>query len=58
MDKIKSYFRSWKCKILLIGRKLCLLKFVLSNLPFYYMSLFKISSRLVKKIEFMQMIFL
>ncbi|KAJ6887371.1 hypothetical protein NC651_027645 [Populus alba x Populus x berolinensis] len=51
LKKISSHLRTWKGRILSIHERLCLIKFVQSNLPLYYMSLFKIPSKWQRKLS-------
>ncbi|GKD37327.1 RNA-directed DNA polymerase, eukaryota [Tanacetum coccineum] len=48
--KISSELSKWKLKTLSIGDRLTLLKFVLTAIPIYYMSLFKLSCLLKEQL--------
>lgn len=47
----------WKERYLLIGGRIVLLKYVLSSLPLYFLSVFKCPAVLVKKMESIQIFF-
>ncbi|GJR71570.1 RNA-directed DNA polymerase, eukaryota [Tanacetum coccineum] len=49
--KLSSRLSKWKLKTLSIGGRLTLIKSVLSSLPLYYMSSFKVPISVLKKIE-------
>jgi hypothetical protein len=51
VDKINKKLPIWKCKLLLLGGRLVLLNFVLSVIPLYYLTLFKVSSGFIVKID-------
>jgi hypothetical protein len=48
---ISCQLASWKGRFLSIRGKLCLIKFVLSNLPIYYLSMFSMPAMVASKIE-------
>lgn len=58
IDKIKSRLSSWKRRNTSFGGRLTQIKSVLSNLPIYYMSIFKIPEGVAKTIESIQANFL
>ncbi|GJX92218.1 RNA-directed DNA polymerase, eukaryota [Tanacetum coccineum] len=49
--KLSSRCSKWKLKTLSIGGRLTLIKYVLSSLPLYYMSSFKVPKGVLSKIE-------
>nr|GEZ69551.1 RNA-directed DNA polymerase, eukaryota [Tanacetum cinerariifolium] len=49
--KISARLSCWKVKTLSIGGRLTLLKSVLGSIPLYYLSLFKVSKGVIKKLE-------
>lgn len=51
LDKCKARLASWKRKLLSFGGRLMLIKSVLSNLPTYYLSLFKLPSSVAKAFD-------
>ena len=51
VDSIISRLSSWKCKFLLFGGRLILLKFVLSSLSVYFLSFFKAPAGIISSIE-------
>lgn len=51
VDKFKRKLTVWKAKQLSFGGRLTLVKSVLGSLPIYYMSIFKIPSMVIKKLE-------
>jgi len=58
LDKIKSILGRWKGRNLSMFRRICLIKFVLSFIPLFYMSMFRLPTGVMKKIESIQMNFL
>lgn len=58
LDRFKSKLASWKRRYLSIGGRIVLIKSVLSSLPIFYMSLFKIPEGIVKALESIQAKFL
>lgn len=51
LDKCKARLASWKRKLLSFGGRLTLIKSVLSSLPSYYLSLFKIPSSVARAFD-------
>ncbi|GJZ58020.1 hypothetical protein Tco_0613514 [Tanacetum coccineum] len=51
VDSLYARLSKWKMKTLSIGDRLTLLKSVLGSMPIYYMSLFKVPSQVLKKME-------
>ncbi|GJW23038.1 RNA-directed DNA polymerase, eukaryota, reverse transcriptase zinc-binding domain protein [Tanacetum coccineum] len=51
VDSLYARLSKWKMKTLSIGGRLTLLKSVLGSMPIYYMSLFKVPSQVLKKME-------
>ncbi|XP_020272216.1 uncharacterized protein LOC109847395 [Asparagus officinalis] len=51
LDTLNSKLALWKSKLLSVGGRLVLLKSVLSSIPLYYMSFFKLPSWLIKNID-------
>nr|GEV83347.1 RNA-directed DNA polymerase, eukaryota, reverse transcriptase zinc-binding domain protein [Tanacetum cinerariifolium] len=51
VDKLHSRLSKWKMKILSIGGRLTLLKSVLGSTPIYYMSIYKVPSKVLKCLE-------
>ncbi|GKF41596.1 hypothetical protein Tco_0124938 [Tanacetum coccineum] len=49
--KLSARLSKWKLKSLSIGGRLTLIKFVLSSLPLYYMSSFKVPKGVLSKME-------
>ncbi|CAL5343189.1 unnamed protein product [Camellia sinensis] len=58
LDKFKQKLASWKRRLLCFAGRLTLIKYVLTNLPIYYLSLFRIPVGVAKEIEQMQSAFL
>ncbi|XP_028101367.1 uncharacterized protein LOC114300710 [Camellia sinensis] len=58
INKFKSKLASWKRKLLSYGGRLTLIKSVLSSLPIYYLSLFKVLVGVAKQIDKIQARFL
>ena len=58
VNKIKSRLGRWKGRYILMVGRICLIKFVLSSIPLFYLSLFKVSSTVLKKIMCLQRTFL
>ena len=50
IEKLKSRLSRWKGRLLSLAEKICLIKFVLSSIPLFYMSLFKLSVVILKEI--------
>ncbi|GJT65778.1 RNA-directed DNA polymerase, eukaryota [Tanacetum coccineum] len=51
IDSLYSRLSRWKMKTLSIGGRLTLLKSVLGSTPIYYMSIFKVPSQVLKRME-------
>lgn len=51
IHNISSRLAAWKGKLLSIGGRLCLIKYVLSNLPIYFLSLFPMPVAVATEIE-------
>ncbi|GKC43105.1 hypothetical protein Tco_1060827, partial [Tanacetum coccineum] len=51
VDKVLSRLSRWKMKLLLIGGRLTLLKSVLRSMPIFHMSIFKVSTSILKYLE-------
>ncbi|GKA85425.1 RNA-directed DNA polymerase, eukaryota [Tanacetum coccineum] len=51
VDNLRSRLSKWKMKTLSIGGRLTLLKSVLGSMPIYNMSMFKIPSQVLKRME-------
>ncbi|XP_028083239.1 uncharacterized protein LOC114284511 [Camellia sinensis] len=58
VDKFKEKLAGWKRRVLSFASKVTLIKSVLSNLPVYYMALFKIPQGIAKEIDKIQSAFL
>ncbi|XP_028075237.1 uncharacterized protein LOC114277538 [Camellia sinensis] len=58
IDKIKSRLAGWKRRLLSFAGRLTLIKSVLSSLPVYYLSLFKMPEGVAKEIDRLQAVFL
>lgn len=58
IDAIQKKFRPWKKKHISIGGRLTLVKSTMSNIPIYYMSIFKIPITMANRIERLQREFL
>ncbi|XP_028106682.1 uncharacterized protein LOC114305746 [Camellia sinensis] len=58
VDKIKAKLSGWKSRFLSFASRLTLIKAVLSNLPVYYLSLFKMLEGIAKEIDSIQAAFL
>ena len=58
VDKVKSKLALWKRKLLSFGGRVTLIKSVLSNLPCYYLSVFKLPEGVAKTIDRLQAAFL
>jgi len=58
VEKLKRRLSKWKGKFILMAGRLCLIKSVLSALPLFFLSLFKMSAMVMKDIERLQRNFL
>nr|KAJ0196777.1 hypothetical protein LSAT_V11C700381330 [Lactuca sativa] len=58
LKKFRTKLSIWKAKTLSFGGRLTLVKFVLGNLPTYYLSLFKALSGILEEMEKIRRIFL
>ena len=58
VDKVKLKLTGWKRRLLSFAGRLTLIKAGLSNLPVYYLSLFKMPAGIAKEIERIQAAFL
>lgn len=58
IDRIESKLGGWKAKMISRGGLLQLVHSVLSTVPIYYMSCFKLPQRVVKKIDQIRRAFL
>ena len=58
MDRIKTRLGRWKGRFISMAGRICLIKFVISTIHLFYLSLFKIPSDVVKKIVKLQRNFL
>ena len=50
IEKVQARIAMWKAKFLSIVGRLVLIKFILNNLPLYYLSLFKMPKSMTRKI--------
>lgn len=51
IEKFETRLVGWKAKTLSIGRRVALLRSVLSSLPIFYMSIFQIPKGVIKELE-------
>ena len=51
VDKVKARLSKWKLKALSIGGRLTLLNSVLGSIPIFYMSIYRVPSRVLKLLE-------
>nr|GEV26566.1 RNA-directed DNA polymerase, eukaryota [Tanacetum cinerariifolium] len=51
IDKVRSRLSKWKSKTLSIGGRLTLLKSVLGSIPIFYMSLYRVSKKVLSTLE-------
>ncbi|KAL2334952.1 hypothetical protein Fmac_016165 [Flemingia macrophylla] len=56
--KIKKKLTSWRNRLLSLAGRVCLLKFVISVIPLFYLSLFKFPALVVRQILKLQRILL
>ena len=54
IDKVTKKLSSWKAKILSIGGRLTLLKFVVGSLAIYYISIYKAPATVLKLLEYLR----
>ncbi|GKC00351.1 hypothetical protein Tco_0986487 [Tanacetum coccineum] len=54
VSKVSSHLSKWKLKSLSIGGRLTLLKSVLTSIPLYHMSIYKVPMGVLKKLESIQ----
>jgi len=58
VNRVKKRLGRWKGRFISMARRICLIKSVLSSIPLFYLSLFKIPSIVLKKIVSLQRNFL
>ena len=58
VNKVKSRIGRWKGRYISMAGRICLIKSVLSFIPLFYLSLFKIPSKVLMKIVSLQRNFL
>jgi len=58
VDKVRSRLTSWKGKLISMVGQVCLIKSVISTLPLYYLSFFKIPRSVIKDLVRLQRNFL
>jgi len=58
IEKVQARLSRWKGKCLSLAGRICLIKFVLSSIPLFFMSLFKLSSEVADKLVRIQKNFL
>ena len=58
LDKVRSRLAGWKRRLLSFAGRLILIKFVLSSLPIYYLSMFKMPTGVVRELEWLEASFL
>ena len=51
LERVKSRFGRWKCRFLSLAGRVCLIKSVLSSIPLFYLSMYKLRSAMLKEIE-------
>ncbi|CAL1392585.1 unnamed protein product [Linum trigynum] len=56
IEKVQARLASWKARMLSFGGRLVLLKSVLSNLPIYFLSLFRAPSSVIARLFFLKRI--
>ena len=54
IDKVTKKLSSWKAKLLSIGGRLTLLKFVVGSLAIYYISIYKVPATVLKLLEYLR----
>jgi len=58
IEKVQARLSRWKGRCLTMARRICLIKSVLSSIPLFFMSLFKLPSGVVRKLIRIQRNFL
>lgn len=58
LERIKCKLECWKRRYISLGDRITLIKAVISNLPIYYMSLFKMPVKITQQIDKLQRDFL
>lgn len=58
VDNFKNKLTGWKMRLLSLAGRVTLIKFVLSSLPVYYMSLFRLPRSVAKELDKIQVAFL
>jgi len=58
VDKIRSRLTSWKGKLISMAERVCLIKLLISALPLYYLSFFKIPRSVIQELVRLQRNFL
>ena len=58
VESVRNKLGRWKGKFISMVVRLCLINFVLSSLPLFYLSLYKISAMVVKEVPKLQRNFL
>ena len=58
LERLKAKLSRWKCRFLSLTGRICLIKSVLSSIPLFYLSLFKMPSVVAKDIVRIQRNFL
>ena len=51
IEKIRKRLDKWKCNFLSLTRRICLLRFVQSSLPLFYMSFFRMPVTMANTIK-------
>jgi len=57
LEKIKKKLSSWKVKVLAFAGRVCLIKFVLSSLPLFFLSMVRAPKCICKVITKLQLQF-
>jgi len=58
IERLKTRLGRWKSRILSLARRICLIRFVLSSIPLFYLSLYKVPIVVLKELERIQRQFL
>jgi len=58
VEKFRSRLTSWKGKLISIAGRVCLIKSLISALPLYYLSFFKMPRNVIKELVRIQINFL